>query len=113
MRITAAATAFASARPADEDGVALGVQESAGCQLAHLSLIHRRVGEDEAVEIFQHRELGTADPVADRPGLAMDALGTDQAGNQRIDLIAPGQSLAGDLIEAGAHAIELEFTHGV
>src|SRR4029077_11733007 len=79
----------------------------------HLSLIHRRVGEDEAVEIFQHGELGAADPVADRSGLAMGALGTDQAGNERIDLIAPGQSLARDLVEAGAHAIELELAHRV
>jgi len=104
---------FPGARAADEDSIALGVQEGAGRQLAHLSLIHRRVGEDEAVEIFQHGELGAADPVADRSGLAMGALGTDQAGNERIDLIAPGQSLARDLVEAGAHAIELELAHRV
>src|SRR5712691_10247787 len=102
-----------AARAADEDSVALGIQEGAGRQLAHLSLIHGRVGEDEAVEILQHWELGAADPVADRSRLTMGALGTDQAGNERIDLVAPGQSLARDLVEAGAHAVELELAHRV
>ena len=50
---------FAGAGTADKDGVALGVQEHASCQLTSLSLVHRRVGEDEAVEIFQHRDLST------------------------------------------------------
>jgi hypothetical protein len=104
---------FAGAGAADEDSVALGVEEGAGRQLAHLSLIDGRVGEDEAVEIFQHRELCAADPVADRSGLAMGALGTDQAGNERIDLISPGQSLARDLVEVGAHAMEFELAHRV
>ena len=43
----------------------------------------------------------------------MGALRPDQAGEEGIELIAAGQALAGDLIEAGAHAVELEFTHGV
>jgi hypothetical protein len=51
---------FAGAGAADEDSVALGVEEGAGRQLAHLSLIDGRVGEDEAVEIFQHGEFGAA-----------------------------------------------------
>jgi hypothetical protein len=41
------------------------------------------------------------------------ALGTDQTGNQRIKFVAPRQALAGDLVEAGAHAVELEFAHGL
>jgi len=45
--------------------------------------------------------------------LAMGVLGADQAGNERIDLVAPGQSLARDLVEAGAHAVELELAHRV
>ena len=103
---------FAGAGAADEDGVALGVQEGAGGEFANLPLIDRRVGEDEAVEVFEDRELGPADAIADRSGLPMRALGSDQAGNERIDLIAPGKALAGDLIEAGAHAVKLEFAHG-
>ena len=43
----------------------------------------------------------------------MSALGADQAGDEGIELIAAGQALAGDLVEAGAHAVELEFAHGV
>ena len=100
---------FSGAGAADEDGVALGIQEGAGCQLANLSLVHRRIGKEEAVEIFQYRELGAGDPVTDRSGLPMGALGADQAGDEGVDIIAPGQSLAGDLVEAGAHAMQLEF----
>ena len=35
----------------------------------------------------------------------------EQAGDERIEFIAPGQALAGDLVEAGAHSMELQFRH--
>src|SRR6185312_10399896 len=104
---------FAGARAADEDGVALGVQEAAGSKLAHLALVDRRVGEDERVEIFEHGEPGAAVAIADGPRLPVGPLGPDQAGDEGIDLVAPGEALAGDLIEAGAHAVELELAHGL
>ena len=103
---------FSGAGSADEDGVAPGIKESAGGEFAHLAFIDRRVGEDEAVEVFEHRELGTPDAIADGSGLPMGALRPDQAGEEGIELIAAGQALAGDLIEAGTHAIELELAHG-
>jgi hypothetical protein len=40
------------------------------------------------------------------------AFGPDQAGDEGIDLIAPGKTLTGNLIEAGAHAVKLQFAHG-
>ena len=43
----------------------------------------------------------------------MRALGPDQAGDERIDLVTPCQALAGDLVEARAHAVELQFGHGL
>jgi hypothetical protein len=43
--------------------------------------------------------------------LPVGALGADQAGDQRIEFVAPGEALAGDLVEAGAHAVKLEFAH--
>jgi hypothetical protein len=43
----------------------------------------------------------------------MRDLGSDPAGQERIKLLAPVQPLAGDLVEAGAHAIELEAGHGL
>src|SRR6266481_3225996 len=104
---------FAGARPADEDGVALGIQESAGSEFAQLALIDRRVGEEEAVEILQYGELRTTDAVADGSRLPVGALCPDQAGEEGIELIAAGKTLAGDLVEAGAHTIKLEFTHGI
>jgi hypothetical protein len=39
--------------------------------------------------------------------------GPDQTGDKRVEFIAPGEALAGDLVEAGAHAMELEFAHGL
>ncbi len=43
----------------------------------------------------------------------MRAFGPDQAGDERIDLVTPRQALAGDLVETRAHAVELQFGHGV
>jgi hypothetical protein len=102
---------FAGAGSADEDSVAPGVEEGTGCEFPHLAPIDRGVGEDELVEVFQDRELGGGDPIADRSSLPVGALCPDQAGDQRVEFIAPGQALAGDLVEAGAHAVELQFPH--
>lgn len=88
---------FAGSSAANEDRVALGVEEGAGGELAHLALIDRCVGEDERVEVFEHGELGAADAIADRSRLTVGALGADQAGDEGIDLVAPGEALAGDL----------------
>jgi hypothetical protein len=77
-----------------------------------LSFIDRRIGEGERIDVFEDRELGSADAIADRAGLPVGAFGPDQAGDERIDLIPPGKTLAGNLIEAGAHAVKLEFAHG-
>jgi hypothetical protein len=44
--------------------------------------------------------------------LAVGTFGPDQTGDERINLVAPGEALAGNLIEAGAHAVELQFAHG-
>jgi hypothetical protein len=72
---------FAGAGAADEDAVALGVEEDAGGEFAQLALVDRRLGEDERVEVFEDRELGPADAIADRAGLTMCAFRPDQAGD--------------------------------
>jgi len=56
---------FASARAADEDRVALGVEEAAGGEFTDQSFIDRHVREDELVDILENRELGSA--VTDTP----------------------------------------------
>jgi hypothetical protein len=103
---------FAGAGAADEDRIALGVEEDASGEFAHLPFIDRRIGEDEFIEIFENRKLGSADAIADRAGLPVSAFGPDQAGDKRIDLITPGKAFTGNLIEAGAHAVKLQFAHG-
>src|ERR1700716_3737682 len=84
---------FAGAGATDEDRIALGIQECAGGEFAHLPFIDRRIGEGERVDIFEDRELGSADAVADRAGLPVGAFRPDQTGDERIDLIAPGKTL--------------------
>jgi hypothetical protein len=42
----------------------------------------------------------------------MCAFGPNQAGDEGVDLVASGEPLAGDLVEAGAHAVELQLGHG-
>ena len=103
---------FAGAGSANEDRIALSVQEGACGEFSNLPFIDRRIGEGERVDIFEDRELGSADAIADRAGLPMRALGPDQAGDEGIDLVAPGKTLAGNLVEAGAHAVKLQFAHG-
>ena len=89
---------FARAGSADEDCVALGVEESTGREFPHLALIDRGVGEHEAVEVLEHRELGGGDPVADRSGLPVcvpdtgrdvDCLGGEGGGPEFPDAMGP------------------------
>src|SRR5271155_3656216 len=103
---------FAGAGSADEDPVALGVEKGPRGEFAHLPFIDRRIGEDVLDDVLEDWELCASDAIADRAGLTVRVLGPDQAGEERIDLVAPGQALAGDLVEAGTHAIELELAHG-
>src|SRR5471030_3030388 len=103
---------FAGSGTADEDRIAFGVEESAGGEFANLPFIDRRIGEDELVEIFEDRELGSSDAITDRAGLTVSAFSPHQAGDEWIGLIAPGNAFTGHLVEAGAHAVEFEFTHG-
>ena len=104
---------FARARPADKDRVAFGVEEGAGGEFANLAFIDRRIREDELVDVLEDWKLRADDPIADRASLSVGALGADQAGDQRIEFVAPGKTLSGDLVEAGAHAIQLKFAHGL
>src|SRR3954463_5908933 len=104
---------FAGAGAADEDGVALGIEEGSGGKFAHHAGIDRGVGKDEFVDVLEDGEPGAADAIADRASLAMGVLGADQAGEEGVDLVAPAQPLSSDLVEAAAHAVELEAAHGV
>ena len=103
---------FAGAGAADEDGVALGIQKRAGGEFRNQSRIDGGVSEDEFIQVLEDRELGAAvdakarqrEAIADRAGLPVGAFGADQTGDEGRELTAPGQPLAGNLIEAGAHA---------
>ena len=104
---------FPGAGSADENRVASGVEESAVGHLAHLAFIDGSAGEGEAVDVLENREFSAADPVDDRPGVPVVALGAQETGQQGIDLVTAHQPLAGDLVETGPHAMKLEVPHGL
>src|ERR1700722_6457296 len=101
------------AGPADQDQIALSVDEVAGGEFANLPFVDRRALEDESLEVLQHGESGAADAIVDRTGLTMGQPGADEPPEERIEFIAPRQPLAGDLVETGAHAVKLQAGHGV
>ena len=116
--MTAAATAmhrcvFPVPVPPMKIALRLASRKAARCEFSNLAFVDRRVGEDELVDILENRELRAGDAIADRARLPMGALGANEAGDERVKLVAPGEALAGDLVEAGAHAVELEFAHGL
>ena len=104
---------FAGAGSAYEDRVAACVQERAGRKFTDPAFINGRVGEDEFANILEDQEFGAAHAIADRTRLPVGTFGADQAGQEGKDLVAPVEALAGDLVKAGAHAVELEFSHGL
>ena len=63
------------ARAADEDRVALGVEEAALAEFSDLTLIDRGIGEDELVDILEDGELRARNAIADRTRLPVGALG--------------------------------------
>src|SRR5258708_33983820 len=102
---------FSGAGAADEDRIALGVEEGAGGELANLPFIDRRIGEDELVDVLEDRELGSADAIADRAGLPVGAFGSDQAGGERLNLIAPPTALTGNLVDTAGTAATHHLPH--
>ena len=104
---------FAGAGSADEDHVASCVEEGADGKFANQAFIDRRVGEDEFADILKDREFGAAHAIADRARLPW-------VRSARIRLARKGKIssrrlrlLTGYLVEARAHAVELEFSHGL
>jgi hypothetical protein len=96
---------FSGAGAANEDRIALGVQEGAGGELANLSFIDRRIGEGKRIDVFEDRELGSADEIADRAGLPVGAFGPDQASDESIDLIPPGKTMPVQNLKISAMAV--------
>jgi hypothetical protein len=60
---------LACAGPADEDDVVLLGDESAAGQIAHESLVDRRILEGEVFDVFGQRQLGDGELIFDRARL--------------------------------------------
>ena len=93
---------FTGSGAADKDRISFGVEEGAGGKFANLPFIDRRIGEDELVEMFEDRELGSCDAITDRAGLTVGAFSLHQAGDEGINFIAPSKAFTGNLVKAGA-----------
>jgi len=98
---------------ADEDGVALGVQESAGGELANLPFVDWRIGEHELVEILEDGNLAPPDTIANRARLTVCVLGSIRLAMRGKISSRRASPLPAISSEAGAHAIELEPAHGL
>jgi hypothetical protein len=70
--------ALAGSGAADQHGVALLGDESAGRQIADERLIHRRAGEVALVDVLGQRQLGDGELVLDRVRLLLGDLGGEQ-----------------------------------
>ena len=70
--------ALAGAGPADEHGVALVGEESAGGQITDQPFVDRSAGELELGEFLGQRQLGDSELVFDRAGLLLGDLGFEQ-----------------------------------
>ena len=103
--------ALAGACSADQDGVSLLGQKAAVRQLAHQRLIDGRAGKLEAIEVLGQRQLGERHLVFDRSRLFFGDLGLQEIANNArrfVLTLDPGRH---DLVEGGAHAVELQLTH--
>jgi hypothetical protein len=103
--------AFARARSADEDGVALFGKEAAAQEIADQSFVDRRVVKLEAVKVLCQWQLGARHLIFDRPGLFFCDLGFQQIADNARRLVLTLDPGCHDLVVGGAHAVELQVAH--
>jgi hypothetical protein len=103
---------LSGAGAADEDRVALLLDEAAGGEIAHQGLVDRRAVEIEVLEVLDDRELGGGELVLDRAGLLLGELGLEQLGDNLLRLVLPLHGGGEDLVIGRLHAVELQLGHG-
>ncbi len=105
--------AFAGSGAADEHDVALLFEERAGSEVTHHGLVDRGVVEGEVGEFLGERQLGGAHLVAYRACLFLGDLRLEQLTEDLLDAVPAPPRFGEDVVEAGAHAGELEHAHHV
>src|SRR5580704_6489420 len=104
---------LACAGPADEDDVALLGDESAAGQIAHESLVDRRILEGEVFDVFGQRQLGDGELIFDRARLFLRDLGLLEIANEPLRLVLALERCGQRLVVGAPHPIELEAAHHV
>jgi hypothetical protein len=79
-------------------------QEGAVVQRADQALVDRRALEGEGREVLHHRQLGGAQTIADRGGLAMGGLGPEQVGRDLHGGAVALKACGDRLVEGGGYA---------
>ena len=103
--------ALARAGAADEDDVALAVEEGATGKIVHELLVDRRAIEGDVGELLGQRQLGAAHLVADRAGLLLGDLGLQQRADDALEALLALHAGGDDLVVGGPHAGELQRAH--
>lgn len=102
---------LAGAGAADQDDVALLLEETAGGEVVDLRLVDRRAVELEAVDVLGQGQLGDGELVFDRAGLLLVDLGLEQVTDDALRLVLAFDRGGHDLVERGLHAVQPEFVH--
>ncbi len=104
---------LAGAGAADEDGIALAVEEVAGGQVADQGLVDLGGVEGELVELLGQRQLGDGHLVFDRSRLLLADLRRQQIADDALRLVPAFDGAGHDLVKRGPHSVELQLPHGV
>ena len=104
---------FAGSGAADQDDIALIGDEGAGGKVMDQARIDRCAGEVEVVQILGQRQFDNGELVADRSGLFLGDLGSQQVTDDAGWLVLALDAAAHDLVISTAHPIEVEAAHQV
>src|SRR5271157_5563679 len=104
---------LARASSTDEDDVALLGDEAAGGEIAHESLVDRRVLEREVVDVLGQWQLGDCELVFDRARLLLRDLGLQEIADKALRLMLALERRGERLVVSAPHPVELEAAHHV
>ena len=100
---------LAGSGSSDQDDVSLLGDEAAAGEIAHESLVDRRVIEREVVDVLGERQLGDRELVFDRARLLLRDLGLQEIADEALRLMLALERGGQRLVVGGLHAVELEL----
>ena len=104
---------FARAGTADQNQVALMLQECPAGQVPYQGLVDRCVVEAELVDLLGQRQLGDGHLVFDRARLLLADLGMQEVADDLLRFVLALDGGGENLVIGSLHAVELELSHRV